>query len=173
LEIKDSNRVKIAIMSDSHDNTENSAQAVNIANERGCEALFHLGDITSPFCAEQLSAFHGRVSAVFGNCDGEVEGLKKTFNSFGGDIQKPPFELEVDNQRMILLHEPILLDDLIHSDKIDYIFYGHLHTVDLRQERHIYILNPGEIGGWVHHQPSFFILNTKLSHFDKIELQKN
>ena len=173
MEIKDSNRVKIAIMSDSHDNTENTAQAVKIANDRGCEVLLHLGDMTSPFCAEQLSAFHGKVSAVYGNCDGEVVGLKRVFNSFAGDIQNPPMELKMDNQRMILLHEPVLLDDLIHSNKIDFIFYGHLHTVDLREEHQTYILNPGEIGGWVHKKPSFFILNTELNHFDKIELQRN
>lgn len=157
-------------MSDSHDNTENTSKVVQIANKMGCELLLHLGDISSPFCAERLSAFDGDVKAVYGNCDGEVIGLQRMFSSFGGEIHKPPLELEISDRRMVLLHEPFLLEDLVYSGTIDYIFYGHLHTADLRQVQDTYILNPGETGGWLHHQPTFYIINTDLNHFDKIDI---
>jgi putative phosphoesterase len=161
--------MKIAVMSDSHDNADNIRKAINISNRNECSYLFHLGDIISPFTASKLKTFKGSVHAVFGNCDGEVIGLKKVFSELGGKIEKAPYKVTVAEKSFVLLHEPILLPEIILSGEDDYVFYGHLHKVDQRKEGHTHILNPGETGGWVN-RPSFFILDVPSNHFQQINL---
>ena len=161
--------MKIAVISDSHDNTDNIGKAVDISNQNDCAYLFHLGDFVAPFSALKLDGFNGTVKAVFGNCDGEIIGLKKAFNSIGGEIQKPPFKLKIKNKKIVLMHEPLLIDEIVHSGEVDYIFYGHLHKIDHRKENNTHILNPGESGGWVV-KPSFFICDLVSEQFEKIKL---
>ena len=161
--------MKAAVISDSHDNTNNISKAVEISNKKNCSYLFHLGDIIAPFSALKLETFNGVVKAVFGNCDGERVGLLKAFNTIGGEIKKPPFELEIKNKKILLMHEPYLINEIVHSGEVDYIFYGHLHKIDQRIENNTHILNPGETGGWVE-KPTFFIVDLLSNQFEKIEL---
>ena len=161
--------MKIAVMSDSHDNVDNITKAIEISNRQDCSHLFHLGDIVSPFTASHLKNFNGSVHAVFGNCDGEVLGLKKAFNEIGGDIQKAPYKVTIAKKSFVLMHEPILLSEIVLSGEDDFVFYGHLHKVAQRKESDTHILNPGETGGWVN-RPSFFIVDIHSYHFQKIDL---
>lgn len=162
-------KIKIAVVSDSHDNANNLERVAATANQYGCSYLFHLGDFISPYTAQRLNAFKGIVKAVFGNCDGELLGLQRTIITMGGEIQKPPFKLELEDKKIILMHEPFLLDALIKSQTADYIFYGHLHKVDERREGKTQVLNPGEAGGWGH-PPSFFIVDLDSGSLEKISL---
>jgi putative phosphoesterase len=158
--------VKIAIISDSHDNIINIKKAVNIANKNHCEYLLHLGDIVSPFSAKELGAFKGIVYAIFGNNDGEHQGLISAFNQFGGFINRAPYKIELNGKKIVLMHEPYLLDELITSKAFDYIFYGHLHEIDYRKIKNTVILNPGELGGWLS-KSTFYILNLENEMFEK------
>jgi len=161
--------MNIAIMSDSHDNVENLKRAVDIANEKKCDYILHLGDIVSPFAAKELGRFNGIVYAVFGNNDGEHQGLISVFNRFGGSIERAPYKLELKNKKIVMMHEPYLLDELIISEQFDYIFYGHLHEIDYRKIKNTVILNPGELGGWLN-TATFYILNLKTGRFDKVAI---
>jgi len=164
--------VKIAVISDSHDNIINIKKAVNIANKNNCEYIFHLGDIVSPFSAKELGAFKGIVYAVFGNNDGEHQGLISIFNQFGGFINRAPYKIELNGKKIVLMHEPYLLDELIKSKEFDYIFYGHLHEIDYRKVEKTIILNPGELGGWLS-KSTFYILNLENEIFEKITLKNS
>lgn len=161
--------INIAVVSDSHDNSDNLAKVVAFANERKCEYLFHLGDIVSPFTARKLIDFKGIVKAVYGNCDGDLLNLKQVFNTMGGDIEKPPFSFELESKSFILMHEPYLLDAVIKSQEADFIFYGHLHKVDVRKEGRTVVINPGESGGWMR-KPHFFIVNIITGEAEQIDL---
>ncbi len=161
--------MKISIISDSHDNTDNMKKAIDISNGRSCEYLFHLGDIVSPFSAKLLKNFNGIVKAVFGNNDGEILGLKRVFNTFCGEIEYPPYKFSLNDKRFVIMHEPYLIEELAKSGEFDYIFYGHLHKVDKRVVNNANILNPGELGGWVE-VASFFILDTEKNEFTKINI---
>lgn len=161
--------IKIAIMADSHDNIKAIDKAINIANKKNCTHLFHLGDIVSPFSALILKNFQGKVNAVFGNNDGEILGLQKVFNNFGGEISRPPISVNINKKKIILMHEPILIEELLSAERTDYIFYGHLHKIHFKIEGQTTILNPGESAGWVE-KPSFFILELETNNFTKIIL---
>lgn len=161
--------IKVAVLSDSHDNTGNVKKVCEIANQYECPYLFHLGDIISPFTAQHLKEFKGIVKAVYGNCDGDLLGLNKVFNTMGGEIEKPPWKFDLEEKRIILMHEPFLLDDLIKAQEADYILYGHLHKIDARRVGRTFVLNPGETGGWVR-KPSFFIVDLKSSEYEQFDL---
>jgi putative phosphoesterase len=158
--------MKIAVVSDSHDNKDNLEKVATIANENHCSYLFHLGDFVSPYTASSLNTFNGIVKAVYGNCDGEKLELQKTIITIGGEIEKPPFKFKLDGKIFILMHEPYQLEDLIESQEADFIFYGHLHKIDVRKEGKTHVLNPGESGGKVR-KPSFFIVDTQDLSFEK------
>ncbi len=163
------NTTKIAVMSDSHDNTDNIGKIATIANERECSYLFHLGDIVTPSTAQKLTAFKGIVRAVFGNCDAQFSGLKRVFNNFGGEIERPPYSFTLEDKKLTLMHEPYRLQELIDSGNSDYIFYGHLHKVDTREVGKTMVFNPGDAGGGVR-KPSFLIISLHSGEYELIEI---
>jgi len=160
---------KIAVVSDTHDNTTIIDKIILIANTRECAYLFHLGDITSPPTVERLSGFNGMIKAVYGNCDSDILGLLRSFNTIGGEIEKPPFKIEVEGKRIALMHEPFHLNELISTQEHDFIFYGHLHKADIRKERKTWILNPGGAGSSIK-KPSFFIVDLNTNQMEQFDL---
>ena len=73
--------MRIAILSDIHDNVWKLAAALKAARE--ADALICCGDLCSPFVVHQLGrAFSGPIHIVFGNNDGEKAGLRKIFPGF-------------------------------------------------------------------------------------------
>jgi putative phosphoesterase len=161
--------MKVAVISDSHDNTHALNKAVDIANNSDCSWLFHLGDIISPFTAKKLSHFKGKIKAVYGNCDGERIGLLKAFNAFKGVINNPPYKFNLEGKDIVLMHEPVLLEEITKSQQLDFVFYGHLHQVDHREIGKTLILNPGESGGLLS-DPTFFVINLSNKSLKKYDL---
>jgi putative phosphoesterase len=162
-------KLNVAVVSDSHDNTNNLGKAVNIANKQKCSHLFHLGDVVAPSTALTLKNFNGIVNAVFGNCDGDINGLERVVNAMGGQIEHPPWKFNLEGRSIILMHAPFSLEQTIDAQEADFIFYGHLHKVDVRKVGKTRVVNPGETGGWVR-KPSFFIVDLFSGDCQKIEL---
>ena len=119
--------MRVAIVSDSHNNTTNLEKAVARANGEGCEQFFHLGDFTTGKTADTLAGFQGGIQCVFGNCDTDFRGLKRSLTRAGGEIDPPPFSFTLPPWKILLLHEPIGLEHQAKTQTYDYIFYGHLH----------------------------------------------
>ena len=161
--------MKVAVMSDSHDNRDNILKVVAIANQEKCDYLLHLGDMVSPFAVLALKGFLGKVIGVTGNCDGEVSGLQKAFDAIQGLVYKPPKTITIQGKRCVLMHEPVLIEELTKNNEVDYIFYGHLHKVDVRQINQTTVINPGESGGWVE-KPYFIILDILTGEHETVEL---
>jgi putative phosphoesterase len=138
----------IGIMSDSHDNREAVKQAVNIFNSAGCELVLHAGDFVAPFAASELANLSCRVKAVFGNCDGEKQGLARVIQPFG-EIQEAPFIFEWKEIRYVLIHLDFSLSSLIKQQNPDVLIFGHSHRAEVRFQGKTLLINPGETGGWV------------------------
>jgi putative phosphoesterase len=69
----------IGIMSDSHDNLPAIREAVQFFNEAKVELVIHAGDMISPFVAKEIKNLNAEFKAVFGNNDGERDGLRHFF----------------------------------------------------------------------------------------------
>ncbi len=137
----------IGILSDTHDHLDRLKKAMDIFREQEVEAVLHAGDFVAPFVAPVLATLGKPVYGVFGNNDGERLGLLAAFRQLG-PLNQPPMPLLLHKVRILLMHEPVLLEPLARSGEYDLIVYGHLHQPEVRREQQTLILNPGECCGW-------------------------
>ena len=135
-------------MSDSHDNREAIKEAVRTFNELECQLVIHAGDFVAPFAASELQSLTCPVKAVFGNCDGERDGLSRTISHFGR-IKEPPFCFTFNRLDILVVHTHFTLDAYVKEGKYDVIIYGHTHKPEVFRRNSSLIINPGETGGWV------------------------
>ncbi len=161
--------LKLAVVSDSHDNTGNIEKIAAFANEKECDYLLHLGDITTPSSLQKLESFKGIVQAVFGNCDGNRSGLQQVVNRMGGDIAEGPCRIEIAGNQIVMMHQPFLLDAYVREQSADFIFYGHLHKKEARQQGRTLIMSPGQSCGGSK-ESGFFILDLRHKKYEYITL---
>jgi hypothetical protein len=136
----------IGILSDSHDNVPMIERAVRLFNDAGCDLVLHAGDVVAPFAARALAGLRAPVKAVFGNCDGETQGLAGALAAFG-DIRKPPYRFEHAGLRFLLIHS---IAGLPAADACDVVVCGHTHRAEVLRRGKALLVNPGEACGWVH-----------------------
>jgi hypothetical protein len=156
-------------MADSHDNLYAIEQAVNLFNKTRCDLVIHAGDFVAPFSAGRLKALSCPVKAVFGNCDGEKEGLKRTFQSLG-EIKEAPFIFRKDRLTYLITHVQTSIDAYLSSGRFDIIIYGHTHKPGIRKEKKTLLLNPGETGGWLSGKRTVALLNPERLSAEVIRL---
>ncbi|MDQ2774222.1 MAG: metallophosphatase family protein, partial [Acidobacteriota bacterium] len=95
--------MRIAIVSDIHDNLWNLAAAVNAIQD--ADALICCGDLCSPFVIDELSKFPRDVHIVFGNNDADLyritsKAAKKPNCHLHGEL----FQQEFDGKRFAVNH---------------------------------------------------------------------
>ncbi|UCC39435.1 MAG: metallophosphoesterase [Candidatus Aminicenantes bacterium] len=149
----------IGIMADSHDNLHAVKQAIGFFKKMECDLVIHAGDFVAPFAARELENLSCPVKAVFGNCDGERQGLKKVFRSFGV-IKEAPFTFNYLNLNFLLTHVHSSLKSYLASQKYDVLVFGHTHKPEMKTVGQTLLINPGETGGWVSGKNTVAILDT-------------
>jgi len=149
--------MKVALMSDSHDQMDRLHRAVEFCNDHKVSHVLHAGDLVSPFVHRALKKLEAPLTLVFGNNDGERAGLKGIFRD---RIFEPPHELTLDDRRILMLHDPILLDVLRQSSPFDLILYGHLHEIENSKEAAL-VVNPGELCGWLTGKSTLALWDTR------------
>jgi len=149
--------MKIGIISDTHENMPLIAKAVEIFNNEKTELVLHAGDIISPITFKEFKNLKCKMIAVYGNNDSEKKFLSERFSQVG-EIHTRYYETEIEGKKILLIHEPDLLEPIIASQKYDVIVYGHTHKLDIRTEGKTLVLNPGECGGWLTGRSTIAIL---------------
>lgn len=147
-------------MADSHDNLQAIRRAIHFFRNTECEFLIHAGDFVAPFSALELEALKFPVKAVFGNCDGEKQGLKKAFRSLG-EIKEAPFAFTHNNLRFLITHIHSSLKRYLTSGKHDIIIFGHTHKPEIKKEKASLLINPGEAGGWLSGKSTVALLDPR------------
>ncbi|HOX39290.1 MAG TPA: metallophosphoesterase [Candidatus Brocadiia bacterium] len=136
--------MKIGVVSDSHDNLNAIADAVAALNERKVGMVIHAGDFVAPFALKAWMGVNAPLHAVYGNNDGEREGLAAACPNIAGPILK----LEVEGVKIVVIHNLAKLPDR-ERKAADIIVHGHTHRAEaIRRDGKLY-LNPGESGGWL------------------------
>ncbi|MDI6644728.1 MAG: metallophosphoesterase [Methanobacteriaceae archaeon] len=138
----------IGIIADTHDNMEAINNAVNIFNQNNVDMVLHAGDLVAPFTVNEFSRLENKFVAVFGNNDGEREGLRKAYQDlcFIEDFK----EIEIADKKFAIIHgtNELLVDALSKSGKYDVIIRGHTHKLDIKEGKTL-VINPGEACGYV------------------------
>jgi len=157
--------MKIAIISDIHDNINSLVNCLKLCNTEKINTLFCLGDVANQDTLNYLSTyFNGDIFLVRGNaCNYSskfAESLKnvKYFENIA--------ELNIDNLNIAIFHEPSKIKLFKKNlSNFDFIFYGHTHKPWIEKIDNYYFVNPGSLANDFY-SPSFAILETKKKQID-------
>lgn len=137
-------KIMIGIISDTHENEEAIRKAVAIFREKNIDFGVHCGDIISPPMLEHFKGL--RMKFVFGNNDGEKEGLKAKAAQFGFEIWEE-LEFESNGRKFYAYHGTLKpkLDAAVKSNKYDYVLTGHTHLKRDEKAGKTRVINPGAL----------------------------
>jgi len=158
--------MKIALMSDSHDNLDALKRVVDYCNKEKVDYILHAGDLVAPFVFKVLKNLESPLIIVFGNNDGEKHGLRQVFKD---KIFEPPHSLKIDNRKILMLHDPILMDVLRETNSYDLILYGHVHQIEVTKKSNL-IVNPGELCGWLSGKSTIALWDTVKNEAEIVEI---
>ncbi len=165
--------MKIAIISDIHDNLANLEKFLNWAKENKIEELIICGDLCSPDTLTKALApgFSGKIHLVFGNIydrETEVEKAKEFSNVIHyGDLGK----FEIDNKKIAFIHYPDKAKELAKGGKYDFIFYGHNHKPWIEILNNTCLANPGTLAG-IFNKATFAFWDTETARLELKILEK-
>lgn len=158
--------MKIAILSDSHDNIWNLEKALTAVNASGAEALLHCGDLIAPFIVAQLAqAFSGPVHIIEGNNDGDGRLQQEVAAQFPHVTLHGIYaELELGGRKIALIHYPEPARRIAQSGQFDLVCYGHNHRQNWEEIGNCHLVNPGEVMGR-YGAPSWGLYDTSLHRY--------
>jgi hypothetical protein len=159
----------IGLISDSHDNIPAIAKAVEFFNNKNVSFVFHAGDLISPICVHEFSKLKAKMIAVFGNNDGEKKLWRQKIKDIG-EVHDSFFETNIEGKKILVMHEPHLLDALTASQKYDVIVFGHTHKAENRLSGKTLVVNPGECGGWLYGSSTVGILDLSKKEVEIVKL---
>lgn len=162
--------MKIAIISDSHDNLANFKKAMSLIKKRKIRVVIHCGDVCAPATLREiLREFSGEFHLVFGNVDGDHFRLTKmAFEEFPQlKIWGEFGELEIEGKKIAFCHFPRFAKGLSAEQTYDLVFYGHSHKPWIQTIGKTRLVNPGNLAG-LFYKATFAIYDTKT---DKLELK--
>ena len=162
--------MKLAIISDTHDNLLNLEKALEWIKKQGIEIIIHCGDVCSPATLKQiLKQFTGKFFLVFGNVDGDRFRMAKfAYENFPNLKIFPELgEIEIDNKKIGFCHFPKFSKGLAQSGEYDLVFYGHTHKPWEEKIGECRLVNPGNLSGFPY-KATFAVYDTET---DKLELK--
>jgi len=161
--------MKLAIISDTHDNLAILEKAVNWMKENNIEEIIHCGDICSPNTLQWLAEnFPGKMHLVFGNVDNGQDEMakiaKKNSNIF---LCGKSGEIKINSQKISFCHHPALARKLAQTGRYNFVFYGHTHQPWEEELNGCRLINPGNLSNMLY-KASFAVYDTKT---EKLELK--
>lgn len=146
--------MKIGVFADSHDNLPKIEKAVRIFNRNKVGFVLHAGDFIAPFAISKLKTLSCDWSGVFGNNDGERDGLSHISE---GKIKRSPLRLELADRKITLSHDINTVD--LRKEDASVIIFGHTHKPQVITKDRSLLINPGECGGWLTNKSTIAIID--------------
>ena len=145
--------MKVGIIADTHDNVPNIRRAMDMFKAHGVGCMIHAGDYIAPFALKEMLNDGIRLVGVYGNNDGEKQGLKGLCD----EVHEAPFMFELGGRNVLVTHH---LDRVRESlkQKADIVIFGHTHEPEINGGKPL-LINPGECGGWLYGRPSVAVLD--------------
>ena len=170
--------MKIAVISDTHDNRDNILKVISIINENSVNAVIHCGDYVAPFVKKWFDKFKDSIKknfyGVFGNNDGDRVFLMQNLGQICEFAQNGnELILKLGGKKIFASHMPKqeTLEALAHSGKFDIILSGHTHSLVVNKyENGILVVNPGEVCGYLTGKSTFVIIDTEKMEAEIFEL---
>lgn len=154
--------MKIAIISDSHDNVPNIEKFLDWSKTNRIEKIIHCGDVAAPSIIKKVFApsFSGEMFLVHGNVS-DREVLTQICDEFSNvSLMGDEGNLEIVGQKIAFCHFPDQARKLAESGKFNLVFYGHTHKPWMETFNNgCQLINPGTLGG-LFQKPSFAVYDT-------------
>lgn len=155
--------MKIAIISDTHDNIATLKTALSVINKEKIKTLIHCGDITRlDTLKEMMDNFKGEIYLASGEPDDDELKIPKIVDKHvhicgkvGGFI--------VDNVKIGFTHLPKDALKLAENKPFDIVFYGHTHKPWEETVNGCRLVNPGNLAG-IFYKATFTIFDTKTAN---------
>ncbi len=151
--------MKIAIISDVHDNIERFSEIVETVKIEKISNCICCGDITSINTLDIISNTFKKIFLAFGNADYDIK-MKIELIPENIKWDENLLEFEIDKLKCATIHNTWTAKKIAESEKYDFIFSGHSHTPWAEKIGKTTIINPGEVCGR-EGKPSFAIFDTK------------
>lgn len=168
--------MRIAIMSDSHDNIPNMEKALKYINAQGINFIIHCGDLSAPSMLSEVIVpnFKGQFHMVYGNV-GDRDLITEMAKSYKNvKFHDDQGEAEVEGKKIAFCHFPNIAKQMAQTGKYDIVFYGHTHKpwienlqLTAYSSNAIQMVNPGTLAG-MFYKATFAIYDTET---DKLELK--
>jgi len=163
--------MKIGIMSDTHNHTENAIKARDKMLSRGVELIIHCGDLTSP----DIMVLFDKVAIVyvFGNVDYDVDSLKKAAQKHKKIVSLAyTYVAHLDGVSVAACHgnDHKILNGFIESGNYDFVFHGHSHIRRNEVIDETQVINPGALGGKKPQSRSCCVLDLITKEVEYIEI---
>ena len=161
--------MKIAVLSDAHDNIWNVEKALGMLG--GPEAMIFCGDFCAPFTLKMLAdGFSGPTHCVLGNNDGDALLLAQIASQTENvTLYQGTGHVEYDGRDLAFAHYPVIGRALARSGAYDAVFSGHTHRVTIEVFGETLWANPGEIMGR-YGEPSFGLYDTVSGRLELVRL---
>lgn len=163
--------MRIAVLSDSHDNIWNLEKALQLLQGEALSALLFLGDFCAPFSLKQIAeAYSGPIHCVPGNNDGDMFLLMSIAAQAGNvTFHHPIGDLTLSERKIAITHYPEIAEGLVATGKYTAVFSGHTHEFMSQTSGSTLWVNPGEIMGRFG-EPGFIYYNPADNSFERVLL---
>jgi len=166
--------MKVAIISDLHENFHNLILALQKMDEEKVQHILCLGDMMNTGLATVLAMQEIPCFMIWGNNDGEKVDIVKT--SFRENskltVSSNTYDfLQVENKRIFISHYDNLAIPMAKSGEYDAVFYGHNHLKKVEEIDGVHVVNPGELCAQKTGVSSFAIYDTTENTIKIIELE--
>ena len=140
----------VGVVSDTHNNTKNIENIIDIFNKEKVDVVIHTGDISNPRSLTRFSKLNCSMLGVFGNNDRNEKGLDEICRKFNFDLKDPPYLISLNNKKIVIFHEPDPISSFLEINKdIDLVLHGHTHRYRKEVINEVVYFNPGESAGLI------------------------
>lgn len=138
--------MKIAIISDIHDNKIRLGEALDICVSEKIKTCICCGDVQRLETLEVIGASFDKVYLAFGNGD---YGIARNPGLIPENIEwnEKVEEISLAGLKIAIVHYDYIAKELANLGKYDVVFYGHTHTPWEKKVGDTILINPGEIAG--------------------------
>ncbi len=153
-----SNGIKIAILSDSHDNIPNLKKALDYCQTENINTIIHCGDLckTISLIESWPKGLEAKVCFVYGNGDILNEINSQNFPRL--KIYGQTGTIFFENKKMVFTHYIDKAKSLALNQEYDYVFYGHSHKPWEETIGKTRLINPGNLAG-IYYKSTFAVLD--------------
>jgi len=142
--IGESERMKIGILSDTHEQADRVSQAVARLLGEGARVLFHCGDLTDVEVVDACRPIETHF--VLGNNDHDSGDLERAMRRNGAHFHDWAGEVTLAGKRIAFTHGHLSREvKRLLAAQPDYLFLGHSHTLVDRREGRTRVINPGAL----------------------------